>query len=261
MEYPTFTFTAPSGHEYTIREQNGQDEEILTKASDVRNFMNLSKFLQAILIKSSRKEGKLTLDEVMALPLLDRYTILFQARIFSLGNNLEIPYKWPTENGGEETLLYDQDLSEYLLPYGEIPHMSEEEVLEVFNSHPDAIPMYPYPGQEKDIVITLKTGKKLKFDLLDGNGERAAMKLTEDENTRNAEFIVRNLHLEVDGKWDRVRNFSLFTRKEMAEMRKLIHAADPNFAGTTKLTHPRTGEVVDYLLLATTNFFFPEDVD
>ena len=35
-------------------------------------------------------------------------------------------------------------------------------------------------------------------------------------------LLCRNLHLEVDGSWEKVENFTPFTAKDMAEMRKHI---------------------------------------
>lgn len=261
----TLTFTAPSGHTYTIREQNGQDEEILTNVADVKNIMNITKFIQAIIIGTSRKPDakSMTIEEILNLPILDRYCIIFQARIFSIGNMMDIEYKWKKDDGTSEKLEFEQDLEEFLLPYDKImaEEISPSELETILNEKPDAIPMYPMQGQEKGIEITLNSGKNIKFDLLDGHGERFAVKLTDDKATRNAEFLARNLHLEVDGKWDRVQNFSLFTRKEMMEMRNKIHALDPSFSGTTTLTHPVTGESVKYPILASSAFFFPEDVE
>lgn len=260
----TLTFTAPSGHTYTIREQNGQDEEILTNVADVRNIMNLTKFIQALIVETSRKNGRgLTVEEVLALPVLDRYCIIFNARIFSLGNVMEFTYNWQHADGSVDKLELEQDLNEFLLPYDRImaKEISEDELVAICDEKPNAIPMYPISGQEKGIEITLESGKKVKFDLLDGNGERYAVKLTDDKTTRNAELLARNLMLEVDGKWDRVQNFSLFTRKDMAEMRKHVRAIDPVFQSLTDITHPHTGETIKYPLIGNSAFFFPEDME
>lgn len=261
----TLTFTAPSGHTYTIREQNGQDEEVLTKVSDVKNIMNITKFIQGLILSSSRKPDSrgLTVDEVLALPVLDRYAIIFQARIFSIGEILEFTYDWHREDGSVDKLEFEQDLNDFLLPYDRILNkdIEEEEFKALLDQKPDAIPMYPVPGQEKGIELTLESGKRIKFDLLDGNAERYAVRLSDEQNTRNAEFLARNLRLEVEGNWDKVQNFSLFSRKDMMEMRRYIRAVDPTFQATTDLTHPTTGETIKYPILGNPAFFFPEDVE
>lgn len=260
MEYQVTTFTAPSGHTYTIREQNGQDEEILSNLREINNLMNLTNFLQAIILKSSRKASKFTIQEVLDLPILDRYAILIQSRIFSIGETLEFKYRWPVSDGVANEVEYEQDLNEFLLPYDEIPNMDPEKLAACLEAHPEAIPIYPKQGQEKGIVMNLNSGKRIKFDLLDGNSERYMGKLTEATLTRNSEFIARNLCLEVEGKWDPVSNFSLFSVKDMYEMRRIINNIDPLFIPCTKIANPLNGEQQSFNILTTSNFFFPEDV-
>ena len=63
----THTFKAPSGTEYTIREQNGQDEEVLTNTGEIRRNMNINNFLQGIIMSSSKKDGKLSMEEILSL--------------------------------------------------------------------------------------------------------------------------------------------------------------------------------------------------
>ena len=52
MEIRTFEFIAPSGFSYTIREQNGEDEEILSNRADARNLMNITKFIASIVVST-----------------------------------------------------------------------------------------------------------------------------------------------------------------------------------------------------------------
>ena len=82
----TFEFTTPSGHVVTIREQNGADDDILSNPADAATLMNLSKFVASIVVKSDyTQSGRLTVDQVQNMPTLDRYCILINSRIFSLG--------------------------------------------------------------------------------------------------------------------------------------------------------------------------------
>ena len=123
MEFRTFRFTGPSGFEYEIREQNGADEDILSNLSDMKTLMNLTKFIAAIVIRTTATpNGKLTVDDALNLPVNDRYAIIFNSRIFSLGEEVEFEYDWGKENGGKIT--YGQDLHEFLFDYG--THTLEE---------------------------------------------------------------------------------------------------------------------------------------
>ena len=110
MEFRTCEFTAPSGFKYSIREQNGADEDILSNPMDSKNLMNLTKFIQAIVVDTDfTPNRRLTVEDADRIPLNDRYHIIFMSRIFSLGEEVEFEYNWG-QNGGSVT--YGQSLRE-----------------------------------------------------------------------------------------------------------------------------------------------------
>jgi hypothetical protein len=181
------------------------------------------------------------------MPLLDKYAIIFMSRIFSIGEILEFSYKWDKET----TLEYEQNLLEYLFnDYSQVP--TEEEC----DEKPRAIPYYPLKEKLKDIEVVLSTGKKIQFDIANGHSEVFLMNLPEAKRTRNSELLAHNLKLEVEGKFEKVQNFSLFNLREMAEIRKQIAAVDPTFEGITEIENPDTGEIVQYPILSAPGFFF-----
>lgn len=249
----TFQFIAPSGYSYTIREENGEDEEILSNPADAKGLMNITKFISAIVVDTDyTKYGKLTTQDALNIPLLDRYTILFQSRIFSLGEEVEFQYTWP----GETTpTYYSQDLNEMILDYsGEITE-------DMVNEKPNAIPFYPYKEDcfaigFKGYEVTLKSGKHIKFDLMDGNAEKYLITMPMDKQTRNSDLLARNLRLLVGDKWERVERFHLFSIKDMAEIREIVSTIDPIFQGTTDIENPRTGEKAKYSIIGAPRFFF-----
>lgn len=252
MEIRTFEFIAPSGFSYTIREQNGEDEEILSNRADARNLMNITKFIASIVVSTNfTASGHLLVNDVLSLPLLDRYAILFQSRIFSLGEVVTFEYEW----GKNNKVTYEQDLREFLFDdYSQAP--TEEEL----DSKPDAIPYYPTSlynnGSAKDNELKLSSGKVVLWDYLDGNGEAFLINLPENKSTRNSDLLARNLRLIVDGKPEKVTNFKLFSVKDMAEMRSGIISQDPTFEGFTEIENPSTGERTKYPILASPTFFF-----
>ena len=256
METLTHTFTAPSGIEYTIREQNGQDEEILTNVGEATRFMNINNFLQAILMGSSKKPNqKYTMEEILRIPLLDRQCILLQSRIFSIGEIMEFSYKWPVPNSEAlQKLEYEQDLNEFLLDYSNREGITEEEL----DAKPHALPFYPNPVDQA-LIFDLQSGKKIRFHLFDGNSELYVMRLPEVDRTRNTDIIARGLELQVEGKWDRVTNFSLFSTKDMRQLRKLVNDYDPTPSLETTIDNPITGEVILVPVMSFTDFFFPEE--
>lgn len=248
----TEEFISPSGHHFTIREQNGEDEDLISNPRDSRNLMNLTKFIAAIVVKTDfTNNGKLTTNDALNLPLLDRYFILMASRIFSIGNEIEFEYTW--ENGSKYS--YTEDLNNYIFnDYSQMP--TEEEL----NDKPYAIPYYPERQEINNKVITLSSGKVISFSVLTGHSEQFMLGLPEDKKTRNVELLARNLKLQVEGKFEVVQNFKNFSVKDMAEIRKTVQAFDPTFQGITELENPSTGEKINFPIMAAPTFFFPTEV-
>lgn len=257
METLKNTFVAPSGISYTIREQNGQDEEVLTNVGAANRFMNINNFLQGIIVESSVKPGKYTMDEILNIPLLDRQCILIQSRIFSLGNTLEFTYDWQGKDGKARKEEYELELSDYLLDYSKRDSITEEELL----AKPDAIPFYPTPIQDLNALLTftLASGKNIRFHILNGHSELYIMTLDQNNATRNTDLFARGLELQVEGKWEKVSNFSLFSTKDMRELRKLVNANDPQANLNTDVEDPVTGVKDLVNIMGVPTFFFPEE--
>ena len=250
MELRTLTFVAPSGYEYTIREQNGEDEDILTNPREMRNLLHLSRYISAI-VMDSKPFGKLTFEKALELPLLDRYCILFNSRIFSIGNILEFSYEWTNvTNGVKHEVRYEEDLNNYLFDYSSVP--SDEEV----NAKPHASPFFLDPSiLESGQEFTLSSGKVVRWKVATSNSEQYLFKLTDEKRTGNAEIMARGLELLVENKWEKVTNFKLFSVKDMAEIRRQIKTYDPPFLGVSDIMNPDTGEVVQYPVMAAPGFF------
>lgn len=242
-------FIAPSGYSYTIREQNGADDDILSNPSEAKNLMNISRFIAGIVVDTDyTSNGKLTTDQAHNLPSLDRYAILIQSRIHSLGQVLYFTHDWGPDNGGQAT--YEQDLEEFLFDYSKAP--TEEDL----NAKPDAIPYYPM-GKKTEVEFTTSSGKKLKFKLLTGAAEARVLSLPFDKVTRNVELLVRNLMMEIDGAYHEVKTFQSFSVKDMYEIRQQVAMNDPVFRGTTKIDNPhREGQSENISLMGIPNFFF-----
>jgi hypothetical protein len=68
--------------------------------------------------------------------------------------------------------------------------------------------------------------------------------------------VARELKLEVDDKFERVHNFSLFSVKDMAEIHKLVRTYDPPFMGLTDIEDPKTGASTSLPILGIPSFFF-----
>lgn len=251
LNLKTMTFTAPSGNSYTIREQNGADDDILSNPYDATTLMNLSKFIASLVQETTAtSSGKLTAQQAQALPTLDRYCILIRSRIFSMGEILEFSHDWGA-NGGE--IEYEQSLEEFLFDY------STDPTEEALAAKPNAIPYYPDRSKVRDIELELSTGKKVKFNLSTGESEAYLIGLPADQRTRNKELMARGLCLEVDGRWEKVQSFHLFTIRDMAEIRQAINAYDPTWPGLIDISNG-AGMTDQIPLLGIANFFYPEEI-
>ena len=249
------TFIAPSGYSYTLREQNGEDDDVLSHPGDARTLMNLSKFISRIVIDNNfegNTSGRLTPDQAHSLPILDRYAILIHSRIHSLGKTLDFKYHWPKEEGGIKE--YEVDLEEYLLDYSKNTAELDKELLD----KPDAIPYYPGKGAPMSgNEFDLKSGKQIKLDLLSGVSEGLLLGIPENDKTKNTELLIRNLHLKMeDGTWVKVNRFHLFSPKDMAEIRAIVKFIDPPFFAKTEIENPSTGQKVFLNIMGLPDFFY-----
>ena len=244
-------FVTPSGHKVTIREQNGADDDILSNPVEAANLMNLSRFIASIVVEADYFDNKkLTVDQAHSLPVLDRYAILFNSRIFSLGETLDFDWDW----GESGKYSYEQNLHEFIFDYSQTP--TEEEL----NAKPNAIPFYPEAGKFKDYEITTSSGKVLRFDLLTCAGEVWATNLALEKQTRNVPLMARNLRVKVGEKFEAVSNFSMFSVKDMREIWSAVNSYDPIFNGTTTIEHPVTHQKTEVSVVSMRDFFYPGEI-
>src|SRR5690606_9659365 len=105
--------------------------------------------------------------------------------------------------------------------------------------------------------ITLGSGKQLRFKPLNGYSEKELLKLG-NEQTYNSELKARGVEQKVNNEWIKVENFMAFTKKDMAELHHEVTMNDPSLQGLVELGNPKTGTIVNYPVIASTNFFYPE---
>jgi hypothetical protein len=241
------TFITPSCLSFTIREQNGEDDDILSNEQDAQNSLNISKFIAAIVVKTDATDsGKLTWEQAHKLKALDRYAILINSRIHSLGNTLEFTYDW---EDGKGPISYEQELSEYLFDdYNAIP--SEEEV----KLKPNAIPYYS--SNQDPVTIELTSGKTVRFNLLTGEAEANYLAIPANERTKNKLLTIRRLELKINDAWNKVESFKMFSAQDMFEIRKEVLERDPSFSGKCEIEHPSTGNVGYVSIVALPSFFY-----
>ncbi len=252
----TETFLLPSGFEVTIREQNGNDDDILTNKATAQDMSNFDIFIAGIVVKTDlpfNVNGRLTVDGAKRLLLRDKYFILFKSRIHSIGKEISFDYSWSKKEKADN---YTEDLTNYIWDYNETFPVEGDD-----NYFSERIK--PYQKEcYNPVVITTPSGKEIRLNLLNGIGEKFLLQLPESEQTKNKELEARNIELKNDkGVWEKIKNFTMFNLKDMGYIRKVVAEIDPSLTLTTKVENPKDQSQSDnFPILALKSFFFPEEI-
>ena len=255
----TLEFLVPSGLPCEIRMQNGEDDEILSSVRLQKEGNNINAFVAAIVNKFNG--AKLTLQDVIDMRLSDKYYILIQSRVFSLGDELEFDYTWDKEQG---PIRYTEDLNTFLWDYSKpFPYNPEDE-----GYHPHRIKPFPFSGENFDYhyLYFELGGRKFRMRHVDGRLEKYLIKC--DDINNNSLFYGRELSQlfmemkegeEVVEKYIPVTTFKAFIPREMAQLRGILETFDDGNAQISMdLENPNNpGEVIDVPLLSLDDFLSP----
>jgi len=184
----------------------------------------------------------------------DKYVIMFMSRIHSLGNVIKFEFAWAEDDKAN----YEEDLMRYVWDYSKpMEDFPWDETHKEFDSQR----IQPYPERDKKTMeLTLKSGKHIRLDYMNGHSEKYLLNLQDDQKTRNVELKVRNLQQQVESEWHKVENFEFFSPKDMMELRTLVNKLDPEFNSFSELEHPRTGETFKFPIVGSTSFFYPTEI-
>lgn len=254
LGFKTKEFTLPSGCTITIREQNGDDDDIISNAALAKNGNHINAFISAITIKTNiTTHGKLMIKDVMKMKIRDKYAILFMSRVFSLGAQCEFEYDWGKDNGGKVT--YEDNLENYIWDYskGDFPDPGHEDY---FDQR-----IRPYiNGNEDRRELELTSGKIISYEYLNGFSERYLLELPQEKLTKNAELKARNIEQKLGDKWVKIDNFRFFTPQDMKELRDDVKLYDPTFEGLMDIENPKTGNITKFPIILSPDFFFPGEI-
>lgn len=248
------TLTLPSGFSVTIREQNGNDDDILSNADTAKDLTNIHIFLSSLILETDlpyAKNGKLSANDIKKMLLRDKYFIMFASRIHSMGPEVRFKFNWGKDNGGE--IEYTDNLENFVWDYTkELP----EEGTEDYYEHR----IMPYPEDAHDkIELTLGSGKEIRFQFLNGFGEQLMMKTLTP--TKNTKLKARMLEQKIEGEWQKVENFMYFSKRDMIELNKIITEIDAEFTGITEIVHPQDStNIINYPIMQAHSFFYPEEI-
>lgn len=248
----TSEFVSPSKLNIVIREQNGDDEDVISKQKNLIKGDAIHYFLAGVMITVNGNKVSSTFVENMRNR--DKYYTLLKSRIFSLGS--ELNYRHHCSNPdcskpqGQEDPLYEEDLSLYDMDFSE-------------NAPKDDRPDFqyrikPYVQEGTHRELKLDTGKELRYKFLTGIEEKKVLQKDRSSMSKNSDIMLRELEWknEID-QWQKVTHFGIFSSKEMRQLRKDIEINDMPFEAVSECTCPFCG-TIDYIsLLAQPDFFFP----
>jgi hypothetical protein len=254
----TATTMCPSGRVFLVREQNGNDDDLISNPVARKDLSNYDNFLLAVCLKEmvGDQEKPVTMSTITNLLSNDRTHLLFFSRIHTLGNEMKFTFDWGPDPDRGGKFPYTEGLSQYLHDYTkDFPNKGDEGYFKY------KIPPYPENAYEPK-EFTTSYGKVLRFSLYNRNSEKYTLKLDPEQMTTNAQLKAMELSLKGEGNtWQRIENFAMFPKKEMLEIHKLVaNISNTQYMPMTEITHPKTNEVIEFPILASEDFFFPTEV-
>ena len=248
------TKMVPSGFTVDLKEQTGEDEDVLSRMGDIEEGISYTKFLSRIIVGSNLDNKKnFTTEEINEWPAVDKYFCLLESRIFSLGHKLDFVYKCQNDKCGKETNM-DEDLRKYT------HDLSEGNPSKTDPDYAYKPKLFKEPNT-KTFYSTLSNGKEIKWDILTSSGELKNIKKNRDELNRSDEFRARNLAYKAEsGEWVTISNFKMFTSRIMSELREKIRTKEFEWDLTMQCKCPHCSKIGELMILNVPTFFFPSGV-
>lgn len=234
----------PSGKIVDIRENNGGDDELLSKISSAKNGENINIFLSGIIEKDYELEKKPLAGDVAGYLNKDRYYLMFKQRLINYGNILKYKYKGDRD---EQEYEYEEDLTTLDGNLGDSEYKPKSG---------EQISKYPF-GNQRVIEFTTSKKKKFRFHVVDGIMEYQATKADMDDYTKNTPLYERQIEEFVDGKWQRVFHFKHCSSREVAEVRTFVEKCDEQFQPIISFKS-KEGNFYQIPLFSIPTFFYPE---
>lgn len=242
----TKTITLPSGKKIVIREQNGDDDEILTLSESVMAGKSLQAFVASITVNDSENK-KPTIEDVLKWKINDVYVTALKSRIFSLGPVLDFKVECPdcktVSNFTENLSEYDHD---YSLPFPENAKLSI---------------CRPYKnGQSLEVNLTLSSGRVIKYLCRTGDLDTLSLEIPDNTVSKNTEFLLRKVSLRAkENNFLPLTTFGMLSARDMSEIRKSFEENDPawDFKSTCACGNAKCKRPMALPLLTQSSFFFP----
>lgn len=246
---------SPSGFSFVIREQNGNDDDVLSNGAGALDGTSAANFLSGIVVKTDyTSTSKLSQGEAMSLKLCDKYFLVIASRIFSIGQSLKFEYEWPDLS---TAVSYEEDLGLYIWDYGDTKNKFPEEGHKEYQEFRIA----PHPhGKNKELEFSTSTNKVMKFTFSNSYSEQFLGSLSKEKQSKNNELKSRKLSQKIQDRWVEVESFRNYTTTEMREIRNAVFDADPILEVYSEIEHPNSKATQFLPILGQPDFFYPREV-
>ena len=251
----------PDGSTILLREQNGEDEAVLSNEKDTVNGKAIRKFLARIIMGIKKVDSEVyepcTTNMVAGMKSRNVYYALLLSRIHSLGAELVVTKKFkdPANPATSREVQLEIDLSEYQRNFDgtvEYPMPGDED----YDKHQ----CLPYPRGAEDYVVTkLTSGREIRFRYLTNRAEFDALASIQAMDINTTLLLREFEYKKDDNNWMSTKTFKEFTSREMREIRGLASKHDPEFTILAQAENPYNGEPEEFTLIGEPDFFFPVD--
>lgn len=252
-------FEVPSGDQYVIREQNLDDDEILSRldmkgTNDSERLENYNNFIRAIVIEGPQGKRPLTSEEVLNMKNKDKYHILLKSRIHSIGKILKFKTQCRNEacEDGKE-LKFTEDLEQY-----DNDFKSNEGKGNGFKFQ-----ITPYIDRSNSLYdeFVLSTGRKCRYKYMNGHSELLMVNLAKNSVVSdNSMLYIRQLEVWGDGKWNVVSGLNIFGKKEGIELKARVETHDKQDMLVMECKCPYCKHEWYMPFNAIKDFFFPMEI-
>lgn len=246
--------TLPTGRVITLRETNGDDDELLSRLKDAKSGDSVFNFLANITNMDSIVKKKPLVSDLMGWPVSDRYYALFKQRVINQGPLLKFDFicqtpDCPTQRDGEKAQEFEYDLNEF---DGDLSNSEYKPSLIT------QVKKYPL-GSTKQIEFETSSKKKLRYKILDGILEKKTLDEPADNRHKNSHLYLRELEIFSGGSWILLTHFKMFPSREMSEIRRHVDDHDPFFQPSVKFTCPTCKTPYSIPLFDIPVFYWPEE--
>ncbi len=241
----TKIITLPSGLKVEIREANGADEELLSNNSAALNGMNLVNYIASVCKKTIEGPDKnFLIEEVLSFKVLDLYYATLQSRMLNFGNLLEFKDICQNAQCAKE-LEITHDLEEFCGNLEDPNYKPKNEYA-----------IKKYPTSDTHSVFTWM-GSEFRFKHLTREMEMKTLNIPATESNKNTPLIARELEAKKDSEWVKLTFFSMFSAKQMAELRRKVAELDPLFAPYIEVICPHCRTHQLFNLFNIRDFYYP----